>query len=82
MGAYKKSIEYAKNNMHELLSLDYPMDHVNAEDLEKAIKREVPLWNTNPAFDNVIAETAEKDLKKQKVISGNFSFQPFVVPNY
>jgi ABC-type nitrate/sulfonate/bicarbonate transport system substrate-binding protein len=82
IGAYKKSIEYAKNNMHELLSLDYPMDHVNTEDLEKAIKREVPLWNTNPAFDNVIAETAEKDLKKQKVISGNFSFQPFVVSNY
>jgi ABC-type nitrate/sulfonate/bicarbonate transport system substrate-binding protein len=82
IGAYKKSIEYAKNNMHELLSLDYPMDHVNTEDLEKAIKREVPLWNTNPALDNVIAETAEKDLKKQKVISGNFSFQPFVVSNY
>ncbi len=82
IGAYKKSIEYAKNNMHELLSLDYPMDHVNTEDLEKAIKREVPLWNTNPALDNVIAETAEKDLKKQKVISDNFSFQPFVVSNY
>jgi len=78
LSAYQKSIEYAKNNIHELLSLNYQMDFVTDEDLEKAIKREVPLWNTNPAFDNVIATTAEKDLKKQKVISASFSFQQFV----
>lgn len=82
VSAYKKSIEYAKDNIHELLSLDYPMDYVSVEDIEKAIKREVPLWNINPAFDREIATIAEKDLKKQKVISDNFSFQPFVVSNY
>jgi len=82
VSAYKRSIEYAKDNIHELSSLDYPMDYVSAEDIEKAIKREVPLWNTNLAFDREIATIAEKDLKKQKVISDNFSFQPFVVSNY
>ena len=76
--AYQNTIEYAKNNISELLSLDYPMDYVTAEDIERAVKREVPLWNTNPAFDEVIAETAERDLKNQKVISADFSLQPFV----
>jgi ABC-type nitrate/sulfonate/bicarbonate transport system substrate-binding protein len=82
VSAYLKSIEYAKNNIHELLSLDYPMDYVTPEDIERAVKREVPLWNTNPAFDEVIAETAERDLKNQKVISVDFSLQPFVVTSY
>ncbi len=82
ISAYQKSIEYAKNNIHELLSLDYPMDYVTAADIERAVKREVPLWNTNPAFDKVIAETAERDLKDQKVISAGFSLQPFVAAIY
>jgi len=82
VSAYQKSIEYAKNNIHELLSLDYPMDYVTPEDIERAVKREVPLWNTNPAFDEVIAETAERDLKNQKVISVDFSLQPFVATSY
>jgi len=82
ISVYQKSIEYAKNNMHELLSLDYPVDYVTAEDIEKAIKREVPLWNTNTVFDKVIAETAERDLKNQKMISVGFSLQSFVVTNY
>ncbi len=82
ISVYQKSIEYAKNNMHELLSLDYPVDYVTAEDIEKAVKREVPLWNTNTVFDKVIAETAERDLKNQKMISVAFSLQSFVVTNY
>lgn len=76
--AYKNSIQYAKDNVDELLKLDYPYDYATDEDLERAIKREVPFWNTNHVFDKLIGRTAENDLKKQEVISPNFSLDSFV----
>ena len=77
--AYRKSIEYSKTHIHELLKLDYPMDYATPQDLEKAVRREVPLWNTNPALDYGILRRAETELKDQGVITPAFSVQKFVV---
>ena len=77
--AYQKSIEYAKAHTDELLTLDYPMNYIEPKDVENALKREVPLWNTNVRLDHLIAATAENDLKKLNVISPSFSLGPFVL---
>lgn len=77
--AYRRSIEYAKTHTRELLKLDYPMDYACPQDLEKAIQREVPLWNTNPSLDYDILSRAERELKDQGVITPEFSIQNVVV---
>jgi ABC-type nitrate/sulfonate/bicarbonate transport system substrate-binding protein len=79
---YRKSIDYSKNNFDELLKLDYPMDYAAPEDLNKAIKREVPLWNTDPALDDAILTAAEKDLRDQGVISAQFSLRNVTAINF
>jgi hypothetical protein len=55
------------------------VDFAAPQDLEKAVQREVPLWNTNPSLDYDILSRAERELKDQGVISPEFSVQQFVV---
>jgi ABC-type nitrate/sulfonate/bicarbonate transport system substrate-binding protein len=77
--AYMASMQYAKDHLDELLELDYPFDLVSREDVARAIQRELPLWNTDPAFDWNILRTAEKELKLQGVVRSEFDIASFLV---
>ena len=63
--AYAKSIKYAKENINELMVLDYSIDNIHACDLESAINREVPLWNENTGLDDDILANAVRELKRE-----------------
>ena len=66
--AYAKSIKYAKENINELMVLDYSIDNIHACDLESAINREVPLWNENTGLDDDILANAVRELKRQGIL--------------
>ncbi|MGI6553488.1 MAG: ABC transporter substrate-binding protein [Bacillota bacterium] len=76
--AYAKSIKYAKENINELMVLDYSIDNIHACDLESAINREVPLWNENPSLDDDILANAVRELKRQGILPGEFCIQEYI----